>query len=1442
MPSPPFRSIPALVCVLAMGVAHAQTHWARTIASAIVEHVEDVVVASNGDLFVTGEFSGAATLGGQTLFSAGSTDVFVARLSAAGNLLWVRQAGGPGLDRGIRLALGTNGRLIVVGQFMATADFQGTLLSAQGGSVDLFVASLDAGTGQQQWVLQGGGLTGFDRPAGVSVAPNGDVVVAGEFRAGFTFNGATLQSTIDPQTQLPGTDVFIAAMTAAGVPLWTKQGVAPADDAATAVVHDVGGSAYVLGQFSDTIAFDQPYLNTWDDAMFLMKVDGNGQDQWFRRCGGAALNRGADLRWRAGEGLFVLGELQGVMSFEDGTPDQVSELAPEGYFILRADEQGQFIAAAGSGSASAVEPRRLALTGDTIAAYGAFNCQFTDLAQPYGSGVFLAVGAPDLFIARHALSDLAFIDAQQIGGAGEKRAGGIAAQPNGQLVFTGSFDRVLVIPSNASFDASLSTPNELVVSPQPPGYCGDPHYGRYAGEASAGLLDGFITRGHVSGRSPYDIWERSGGGCDRSAGSVCVGSFAPLLARMTDTCFTAHSQCGVYWLGIDTTFSVTVEDFDGSFDIGPVVQYQWSTGSSTDSTFVGTSGPVSLSVSFANGCFSMGGTVLTEVLTSPGTPLITDSQGYNTASVLTTTVELCPGDSVTITCDNYTGGPFSYWTDGDTVIQAQSFVTDSAGIWTFFVVLPNGCEAENSVSVVVVPYDPLPALVLDLEHEFVQDLDGNDSLVLCGLGLLDLGLDLTWTENGQPFTYDPTLNYTLTTLGFLQLDLLDTTDVSTGLFPPQQSGWFVLHTSVIVTNLPCPDTLRFLFTDSIYLTFADPGPPPLTLTAPPFLCPGQSAWLVAECPTCFDWLWTGQQFLAIDQDSAQVQLPGYYGVLVTAVDSNGCPSQAYADVFLDGPPLPEVLAVPEVLCPDSGVTLIGTVPGVYSWFGPNGMMPDTTLIAYATEPGLYYCDVLTDQGCAVQSPPVEVFPYAPPFLNLLPDSTLCGAADSVLLQVTADAVSSILWAAPLSGSAPLQVVDQPGLYSVEVTSCGIVTTLQVMIGSAPPVAQLLTPGPYALCPGDSVQLAVVPLGGGAVWWPGGQVGESIWVSQPGTWSAVVFDAGGCTAPTDTVVVVAHTFAEPVSAADTAVCEGDLVQLIADGSGQLTWYADDAGQQVIGTGPTLTFTVPSGGAVLYVGQEEGGCASDLVPVLVQAIAAPPAPVLDTPWVFCWGSEALLNATGPAGGGYAWSTPGGPASGPTITIDPVEEDAMGLYSCVLSANGCTGPAATGELVVLLGSIIDFQPLIGCSGTPEVVVLGPEFTDITWSTGAVGDSLLVTAPGLYSVIATGADGCWASGTISVDFVPCDLIVPNVFSPNGDGVNDAVVLDAPWGGTLTFQVFNRWGQRVHVGSAAHVEWNGRSSFSGELVPEGTYFYTLDVDSYTGERRSQRGTLQVLR
>jgi gliding motility-associated-like protein len=73
-----------------------------------------------------------------------------------------------------------------------------------------------------------------------------------------------------------------------------------------------------------------------------------------------------------------------------------------------------------------------------------------------------------------------------------------------------------------------------------------------------------------------------------------------------------------------------------------------------------------------------------------------------------------------------------------------------------------------------------------------------------------------------------------------------------------------------------------------------------------------------------------------------------------------------------------------------------------------------------------------------------------------------------------------------------------------------------------------------------------------------------------------------------------------------------------------------------------------------------------------------------------------------------------------------------------------------------------------------------------------------------------------------PNDLIVPNGFSPNGDGANDFLEIEA----ILLFpnnelQIFNRWGSKVFEAQGYRNEWDG--SFNGNPVPDGTYFYTLD-------------------
>jgi len=75
------------------------------------------------------------------------------------------------------------------------------------------------------------------------------------------------------------------------------------------------------------------------------------------------------------------------------------------------------------------------------------------------------------------------------------------------------------------------------------------------------------------------------------------------------------------------------------------------------------------------------------------------------------------------------------------------------------------------------------------------------------------------------------------------------------------------------------------------------------------------------------------------------------------------------------------------------------------------------------------------------------------------------------------------------------------------------------------------------------------------------------------------------------------------------------------------------------------------------------------------------------------------------------------------------------------------------------------------------------------------------------------------------CDIttFVPQGFSPNGDGVNDFfVIADISEFPKASLQVYNRWGGLVFESSKYDNRWNG--TYKGEDVPQGTYFYLLDL------------------
>jgi gliding motility-associated-like protein len=89
-----------------------------------------------------------------------------------------------------------------------------------------------------------------------------------------------------------------------------------------------------------------------------------------------------------------------------------------------------------------------------------------------------------------------------------------------------------------------------------------------------------------------------------------------------------------------------------------------------------------------------------------------------------------------------------------------------------------------------------------------------------------------------------------------------------------------------------------------------------------------------------------------------------------------------------------------------------------------------------------------------------------------------------------------------------------------------------------------------------------------------------------------------------------------------------------------------------------------------------------------------------------------------------------------------------------------------------------------------------------------------------------------------PAQHVIPNVFTPNGDGVNDTFFLQG-FTGSWELMIFDRWGSLVFATQQAQgAAWNG-ANIQGEAADTGVYFYTLrDLNS----DQSYKGSIHLFR
>jgi hypothetical protein len=238
------------------------------------QYASAVAIDGAGAIYLAGTFQGTLDFGPPTqpLVSAGNSDVFLAKLDAAGAPLWSHRFGDAAVQNliGKALAVDAAGNAVLAGAFQGSIDFgAGSIPSA--GIDDAFLAKFDA-SGMLVWGY-GFGDANPQQSRAVALGPGGLVAVTGTVTGSMDFgNGKTV-------TSAGGRDAFVAVFSPAGVCQWAKPfGDAAADQDGRGVAFDAAGNVWVTGSFLSSIDFGGGALTAQGAGtnVFVAVLDSNG--------------------------------------------------------------------------------------------------------------------------------------------------------------------------------------------------------------------------------------------------------------------------------------------------------------------------------------------------------------------------------------------------------------------------------------------------------------------------------------------------------------------------------------------------------------------------------------------------------------------------------------------------------------------------------------------------------------------------------------------------------------------------------------------------------------------------------------------------------------------------------------------------------------------------------------------------------------------------------------------------------------------------------------------------------------------------------------------------------------------------------------------------------------------------------------------------------------
>jgi len=536
----------------------------------------------------------------------------------------------------------------------------------------------------------------------------------------------------------------------------------------------------------------------------------------------------------------------------------------------------------------------------------------------------------------------------------------------------------------------------------------------------------------------------------------------------------------------------------------------------------------------------------------------------------------------------------------------------------------------------------------------------------------------------------------------------------------------------------------------------------------------------------------------------------------------------------------------------------------YTWFLNSGQLSDTTQTLLADSTGTYIVNLFYSASCT-GSDTIDVVINHAPVVALGNDTAIC-RGDAPPTFNAGNSGASYQWyfnGLPLPADT-LQTLTADtslgnGMYSVIVSTDTICAGNDAILFS---IQQPLSPDVginQAVCQNTSVSLSSGVSAAGYQWTLNGSPisGETnsaynFTASQAGTfyYGVIVSTSAGCIAADSMQLTVNAGPTNVNIGQDTTVCINNNYALsTSTGAGYTFQWYNSSGMI---SGATNNSYTPAVTDNYYVVVTSAGCtATDSAYVSINTSI--PAVASDDTTICSGGSASISGSSTVPNVTYLWST--------GATTQNINATTAGTYTVTLTdASGCSGTDSAKVLVntspdlaiTATDSIHDahihvckddpFPKLTANSGTAGVTyswTFTPEGSTTPQTAGNSPDvqtGTTVPPYGTFEVTVKNSIGCESKSSIDIEEEACDIEPYNIMTPNGDDKNDFFFIENIETNTdNTVQIFNRWGNKIYDESGYN---NGSVKFTGEDLPDGTYFYIITVPELS---KIYQGTLNII-